>query len=297
MSRIPKQFHFVFGLKEQTEPFHLVYYLCLASCRAVNRPDRIYFYYHHEPWGRYWELARPLVTSVWVPLDPFVSDFAYPERNVARYRYAHQSDFIRLEQLLQHGGVYADIDTIFVNPFPDHLWEESFVLGREGDVVPAPGQPAQPSLCNALIMAEPGAEFGRIWLDSMQQAFDGSWSMHSTLLPESLRARQPDLVHVEPQRTFYKHAWTPEGLTTLLEGLDTDLEGVVSMHLWSHLWWSRGRRDFSSFHAGRLSAKRIAHVDTTYNVAARPYLPSSLKSRDRLRWRLRESLGRLRLFS
>jgi hypothetical protein len=143
-------------------------------------------------------------------------------------------------------------------------------------------------------MAEPGSEFGRIWLDSMQHAFDGSWSMHSTLLPESLRARQPHLIHVEPQRTFYKHAWTPEGLATLLEGLDTDFDGVVSMHLWSHLWWSRRRRDFSSFHAGRLTADRIAHVETTYNVAARPYLPPPLKRRDRLRWTLREIQQRLR---
>src|SRR5262245_1997343 len=55
MSRIPRLFHFVFGLREQREPFHLVFYLCLASCRAVARPERMYFYYHHEPWGRYWE--------------------------------------------------------------------------------------------------------------------------------------------------------------------------------------------------------------------------------------------------
>ena len=46
---IPNIFHFVFGLKEQTEPFHLMYYLCLASCIEVNTPDKVCFHYHHEP--------------------------------------------------------------------------------------------------------------------------------------------------------------------------------------------------------------------------------------------------------
>ena len=34
---IPNVYHFVFGLRPQTEPFHLMFYLCLASCLAVNR--------------------------------------------------------------------------------------------------------------------------------------------------------------------------------------------------------------------------------------------------------------------
>lgn len=91
--------------------------------------------------------------------------------------------------MLDRGGVYADIDTIFVNPFPERLWEQPFVLGWEGDVVPATGEAPRPSLCNALIMAEPGAAFGRLWLEEMRAAFDGSWSAHSTPLPERLRQR------------------------------------------------------------------------------------------------------------
>lgn len=290
MARIPRVFHFVFGLREQREPFHLAFYLCLESCRAVNRPDEIRFYFHHEPWGRYWELARRHLTLVRVPLDAFVSGYSYRDAGIARYRYAHQSDFIRLEKVLAHGGVYADIDTLFVNPFPARLFEERFVLGREGDVVPSPGEPPRPSLCNAVIMAEPGAEFGRLWLEEMPRAFDGTWSGHSTLLPERLRQRRPDLIHVEPPRTFYEHAWTREGLATLLEGLDRDLDGVVSIHLWSHLWWARGRRDFSSFHAGRLTERHVARVDTTYNVIARRHLPAPEARLDRLRRSLAERL-------
>lgn len=283
--RIPNVFHFVFGLREQREPFHLVFYLCLASCRAINRPDAIFVHYHHQPFGHYWDLACEFITPLPVEPEPLVKEFRYEDPGIAPYRYAHHADFIRLERLYAHGGVYADIDTIFVSPFPERLFRERFVLGREGDVTPGPGLAPQPSLCNAVIMAEPGAEFGRLWLDEMRNAFDGSWSGHSTLLPERLRRQHPELIHVEPQTTFYKYEWTREGIARLLEGLDTDLDGVVSIHLWSHLWWSRRRRDFSSFHAGRMTERRIARVDTTYNLIARRHLPPPRTPWARLRGR------------
>ena len=60
--RIPRIAHFVFGLRSQDEPFHLVHYLALASCRAVLDPDEIFLHCHELPYGFYWDLARPLVT-------------------------------------------------------------------------------------------------------------------------------------------------------------------------------------------------------------------------------------------
>lgn len=292
MARIPNVFHFVFGLKPQTEPFHLAHYLCIESCWRVNRPDEIVLYYHHEPHGRYWDLARRRLTLVRVPVDTPVDDFPYREAGVDRYRYAHQSDFLRLERLLDRGGVYADMDTLFVSPLPARLWEQPFVLGREGDIhVPGSDRP-RPSLCNAFIMAEPDAEFGRRWLEAMPAAFDGSWSAHSTLLPQRLGEEFPHLLHVEPPTTFYKHQWTRGGLRTLLEDLDPDFDGVASMHLWSHLWWSRDRRDFSDFHAGRMTERHIARVDTTYNVVARRFLPARTGTFDRLRRRLLDTAAR-----
>jgi|GEM_PF-758276 FkbM family methyltransferase len=270
---IPKRFHFVFGLARQTEPFHLVHYLCLASCLATQKPDAIYFYYHYEPYGAYWERIREQLVCVKIPRVEFVAQYRYPDRRVARYKYAHASDFVRLEKLLAHGGVYADLDTLFVNPLPRALYEQSFVLGRENEIFDPRTRTPRPSLCNAFIMAERDAPFGRLWLEQMPAAFDGTWSKHSTLLPNELAQQHPDLIHIEPARTFYKHMWTREGIHTLLEGLDTDNADVVSFHLWAHLWWSRWRRDFSAFHGGKLTYDYVQNVDTTYDVVARKYLP------------------------
>lgn len=272
-ARIPNQFHFVFGLKPQLEPFHLVFHLCIESCRRVNRPEQIFFYYQHEPWGAYWELTKPLVTPVRVDPPKFMTAHRYRDRQVARYRYAHYSDVVRLEQLLARGGIYADIDTLFLQPLPAALFEKSFVIGRENDVPnPRTGQPER-SLCNALLMAEPNAPFGRAWLNDIEPAFDGNWSTHACTLPQHISERHPEWVHIEPSTSFYKYMWTREDLRALLEEKHPDLRDAYSLHLWSHLWWEKERRDYSDCHAGLLTERYIAEVDTTLTLAARPFLP------------------------
>jgi hypothetical protein len=150
---IPNQFHFIFGLKEQTEPFHLAYYLCLESCRVTNQPEKIYFYYNFEPYGRYWELIKDKVELVKVNLDKFISEFNYSDKTIRQYTYAHHSDFIRLEKLIEHGGVYADIDTLFVDRIPEDLFMKKFVLGREDDIICQSTGERRRSLCNAFIMS------------------------------------------------------------------------------------------------------------------------------------------------
>lgn len=289
---IPKTFHFVYGLRRQTEPFHLLHYLCLESCRQVNHPDRIRVYHHYEPWGEYWDMIRPHVELVRVPRPEFLRRYRYEDRFVARYRYAHESDFIRLEVLLEHGGVYADIDTLFVRPVPDALFHQAFVLGREDDITDMSTGQVKPSLCNAFIMAAPGAEFARIWRREMEAAFDGSWSNHSTLLPWKLAEAHPGLIHVEPARTFYPYMWTREDFRRLFELNDRLKEGAASIHLWAHLWWTERRRDFSDFHHGHITEDEIRSRDTTFNVLARPFLPPQ---RPRLPWtrRLRYAAARV----
>lgn len=270
---MPNTFHFVYGLRPQTEPFPLAHLLCLRSCRAVNQPDEIVLHLHHEPWGRYWDLVRDDLTIV--PVEPVceVDEHDYDERLVpARYRYAHHADFLRLDALVEQGGVYADIDTIFVAPLPSHLFEQPFVIGREPPIVDERTGERRPSLCNAFLMSEPGSAFARTWRDRMAAALDG-WSHHSTLLPQELAEAHPDQVHIEPERTFFAYPSTPDGLRRLFEGCETDLDGVASIHLWSHLWWEEDRVDFSTFHGSLLTEHFVRTVDTTYGLLARPHLP------------------------
>lgn len=274
---IPNHFHFVFGLKEQNTPFHLLYYICLESCIRVNEPEKIYFYYIHEPFGPYWELIKPKLTLVKVSPNQFVKKFKYPIIGRKKLSYAHHADFIRIEKLLKKGGVYADMDTLFVEKIPQHLFEKPFVLGREPDIVSESTGEKHRSLCNAFIMAEPNAAFAQKWLDNMQLHFDGSWSNHSTVLPQKLSEEYPDEIHIEPQKSFYHFEWTKSGLKDLFERDVGELSGVYSIHLWKHLWFSSWKNDFTSFNGNLLDEEYIRSGSTTYARLAKPFLPSELE--------------------
>lgn len=268
---IPRLYHFVFGLKPQTSPFHLIHYLALESCLRVNRPDALLFHYHHEPFGEYWDLIRDRITPLRIR-RPEVA-LRYDDQGIEAYRYAHESDFVRLDVLLEHGGVYADIDTLFVRHVPDHLFAHPFVLGREDDIVCQKTGFRRQSICNAFIMSPPRSPFGTLWRERMEETFDGSWSRHSTILPAELAMIMPDDIHVEPSVTFYRFMWTREDLRHLFEGSVDPGEEVVSVHLWAHLWWSRWRKDFSGVHAAMFTEDYIRNVPTTFNLLARPHLP------------------------
>lgn len=280
MAEIPNRFHFVFGLKPQTEPFHVVHYLCLESCRRVNRPQAIHLHYHYEPYGPWWERIAPYLNLHRVEPVRFITRseayWQHPEGSFIRRSnldYAHQADFLRLQVLGEHGGVYADMDTLFVNRLPESLFDHEFVMGSEALVTdPESGQEYE-SLCNALILSRPGAGFGRCWLDEMYRLFDGTWNRHSCYGASMLQRRMPQAIHIVPRRYFYRYRATPQDIALLLQGRDTDAgTDIYSIHLWSHLWWEPSRVDFSSCNRGVLSEEFIRTVDTTYNVLARPFL-------------------------
>jgi hypothetical protein len=275
--RIPKHFHFVFGLRPQKQAFHVIHYLCLESCLQVNQPERISLYYHYMPFGPYWERIKPKLELVYVDLNPAVTGFHYADQKLNEFRYAHQADFIRLEKILQHGGVYADIDTLFLNPIGEHLYEEQFVIGREPIAwEPVDGRP-RTSLCNAFLMSEPNSSFGRRWLEAMSEAFDGSWSNHSTFLPQRLADAYPDEVHIEAEESYYGFEPSQEGLFRLFEDPHPveahKLEKFQSIHLWEHFWWDRKRIDFSPVHQGMLTEQALRTGQANYHRLARRFLP------------------------
>lgn len=275
--RIPKHFHFVFGLKPQTKPFELMHYLCLASCMEVNQPERITLYCHYMPHGPYWECIRERLEVVQVALPTVVNEYEYADPELRPLRYAHLADFVRLDQLIEYGGVYADIDTLFLKPIPEEYFDASFVIGREPDVFDAETQTGTPSLCNALLMSEPQAPFAIAWRDGMEDAFDGTWSNHSTLLPARLSEQHPDWVRVVDQDVFYSVAPSPTALFCLFEDDGPSRNQfppeACSIHLWEHLWRDEGRQDFSMFHLGLLSEEYVRSGRTMYAAHAAAYLP------------------------
>ena len=276
MNRIPNIFHFVFGLQPQTEPFHLMHYLCIASCLEVNKPDTVMFHYHHLPWGPWWDLVAPCLELHQIAPNEFISDYRYSDEKLAQWRYAHLADIARLEIIIRHGGVYADIDTLFINPLPESFFQEKFIMGKENVDWTAPAaSETGGSLCNAWLMGEPEADFARLWLEKIYENFDGSWSGHSTFLPYRLSSEYHDWVRIEPERSFFFYDGAPEGLKSIFKRPPDDVHGIYSIHLWNHIWWDRKKVDSSYFHAGRLTPEYVRYSNSAYAELARRFLPQA----------------------
>lgn len=274
VSPIPRLAHFVFGFREQSEPFHLLHYLAIESCRRLIEPEQIFLHYRNLPYGPYWELARPHLTLVTVDEIDAVAEATYDERLVpAEFRYAHHADFVRLDALLTYGGIYADIDTLFLRPFPAELFDADFVIGRESDVRDEVTGERRPSLCNALLLARPDAEFARVWRARMAVALNGTWSNHSGFLAQQLSIELPEQVRSEPPASFFPVGSEPDELARLFGADEVDVSASYSLHWWSHLWWSRERRDFSSTYGDQFTPDYITTVDTAFNRLARPFVP------------------------
>jgi len=271
---IPRVAHFVFGLQEQSEPMHFMHYASIESCRRVLAPERIYLHHRHLPWGPWWERIRPHLTLVAVEPVAAVRDADYSRGQVPEhFRYAHHADFLRLDALIEHGGVYADIDTIFVRAFPQQLFEEQFVIGREPPVRDERSGESRPSLCNALLMSERDGAFARAWRERMAAALDGSWSNHSGFLAQELSEQMSAHVSVHAERTFFAFPATVSGLSALLRERHEVPAEALSIHLWAHLWWERRRRDFSPAHAGWVTPSFVRSARSTVAELLRPYLP------------------------
>jgi hypothetical protein len=175
---------------------------------------------------------------------------------------------------------------LFVAPLPPAFFERSFIMGAEPlDDTRPEAREIGGSLCNAWMMGEPGAPFARAWLSRLRASFDGSWNAHSALLPFRLSRERPDWLHIEPQRSFFHFGWDRDGLSGMFGRSVGDLDGVHSIHLWSHCWWNADVREFSPFHAGRLTPAYVRHAGTTYARLARNFLTYDLGRQDFPTWR------------
>jgi hypothetical protein len=259
-------------MRPQREPFHLLHFLAIQSCRGAAAPDEIVLHVAELPYGVYWEMARELVTLDRIGMCVGLPIEAGPW---ASYSYAHAADVARLDILAADGGLYADIDTLFLRPIPDALWAAPAVIGREADVKYGDAPLPEPSMSNALLMAAPGSDFVVEWRRRIFAAMDGTWSGHSCRLATRLAVANPDWVHVEPQSTFHPFDHNPAGIAAMLEEplVPGSLDRTVSMHLCAHLWWEEHRRDFSRLCAFDITEARLASDETALAYAARPYLP------------------------
>lgn len=122
-------------------------------------------------------------------------------------KFAHKADIIRLEALLEYGGIYLDLDVYTIRSF-EPLRHFDTVLGLEGGV---PGLEVH-GLCNGVIISTPNSPFLKRWYESYRTFNGNVWAKHSVAKPLQLALKNPsELLVLDPYSLFYP-AWNEHGL-------------------------------------------------------------------------------------
>ena len=225
---IPKIVHFVFGFKEQTEEFHFIYAMAIASAKIMINPEKIYFWYHHEPYGRYWDFVKGFLTMEKVDIPKNLLD-----KPVKKHQ--HSADIVRLDKISKYGGIYLDIDTICVRPIDDFL-SHDIVIGQEKNY----------GLCNAIMMAHKDSKFLRDWSYAYYVYFNSeSWAECSVRLPKllSLKNTYENSLFAR-EETFLKPSYNEVHLIFNTPGYEIPKDLRIlhlwySVSVWNELpWWN-----------------------------------------------------------
>jgi len=256
-TRIPKIVHFIFGYKVTEVPvFSFTNYIAVASARAVLRPEVVMIHCLQEPVGFFWELVRPHVRLVRGReiTDIFGNEITH---------YAHKADIVRLEALLQFGGIYLDIDVVVLKPM-DSLLNYETVMGEEGE-------DGRVGLCNAVILAAPESRFVTKWYEAYKTFNREQWNYHSVVFPKELAKKYPELIEQRMYKTFHWPLWDEAGIKLMMDSYEYDYADNFAVHVWNHGVMRSASKGFSmpwcyACHSTLVSTFRAYVPDPLFSV-------------------------------
>jgi hypothetical protein len=264
LSKIPNIIHFVYGLKEQTEEFDLYKYIAIKSAHDINKPDKIFFYCYYEPYGYWWNKIKELI---------IIEKIIPPEEIYGNkiYHYAHQADIIRLQKLIERGGIYLDIDTICLKSFEDLLYND-FVMGSQtnSDNTKIYG------LCNAVILSKKDSYFAKKWLETYttfrSKGRDEYWDEHGVLIPLELSKIYVNDILVLNYNSFFYPLWYDIHNSIFNEIIDTEeYKKIILNNYCIHLWDT-----YSNTYLKTLNENIIFNKNTIYNIISRKFLKNKM---------------------
>ena len=255
-----KKIHFIVGLDKNfgEKPFILPHLISILSAKLTYPDHEIYVHYEFEPSGEYWKIAKEYVSTVKVNAPKEI----FGNRILS---FAHSADVLRLEILIELGGIYFDLDTLVLRSISD-LPLDVPIMGYEAftdeHVV---------GLCNAFIAAPPNASFLKLWYESYEDFNANDWSEHSVRRPYNIALRRPELIHIEPRTSFFSPHYDEEGLRDIFERR-VDVTKSRSIHLWESLSWK---------YMTSITLDYIVRSETTYAARAKEVL-DAFRLRDKI---------------
>jgi len=223
--RIPNIVHYVLA-NRRPRPFPWTAYLSARAAVDRLRPDRLIYHLLDavQPTGPWWEAARGLAVPSeegpgLVELIPYsLDEVPSPTSGAKLSRPEFVSDFMRIQVLLQAGGVYLDTDHVPLRPFDDLRRSHGSVWGRQTE--------DRHRVAVGCILAEPNSTTLRELLALMRRRYDGEWGHHSVDVADAYLGPGRDDAWVLGYPRMFPFGWAPDQLlrsnASLLKGSGFD---------------------------------------------------------------------------
>lgn len=226
---VPRLVHFVFLQPPDGAPYPFdcfKYASVVAALRHV-RPEAVMLHGNRVPEGFWWQRAVAAVQAAGAALvfaaraleDPGTA-FGRPLSYIQ-----HRADVLRLRALHEHGGVYLDLDVLLLRSLTP-LLRHDCTLAAEATF----------GICNAVILARPGAAFLKRWCEGYRDYRPDSWEHNNMCVPAGLARRAGrGEVNLLGQRAFFWPDFSREGLALLYESHTPGLwRHAYGVHLWEN---------------------------------------------------------------
>ncbi|CAF3575278.1 unnamed protein product [Rotaria sp. Silwood1] len=229
-NRIPSIVHFVIGQGDKDDirhryqrstPFSFINYLTFLAASRHLRPKKFFVHYYYEPNSFWWNKTK---------LDPEINITLIKRRQVKEIfkknvdHHAHRGDIMRLEVLIEYGGIYLDSDVLTLRSFVPLLNLNDVVMAHQDD---------QEAACNAVILAKKDATFLKRLYDAYQSFDQNCWDCHSVRLPGRLASIYPNEITVLPTNTFFRPSWNEK--EALYESNNYNFTPNYACHLWNKI--------------------------------------------------------------
>ena len=227
-SSIPNIIHFIWFTGPKSRDFGYINYLAIRAAHDVQKPTQIYLYNDEEPVGNpHWEAIRPYVEIVKTeaPADTGGVPLEYPQQ---------QADVVRLQKLIELGGIYLDTDMILIKPL--HTFKSRKLVfsaesyNKNGSIK---------SINAGLLMAAPNNPFLQKWLEAMPAAIKkDQWAYQSVILPVEIFEQNYLMwpsIDIRPANEFMPFTFHDEWIFGDVSN-EIRLADSYSVHMYDTFW-------------------------------------------------------------
>ena len=170
------------------KPMSFLFYLSCLSQIYILRVDALYLHGDKMPHGPHWDIIKRESKLHFVKRS-------WPNRVFSNHVNIlnHMADVFKVDVMLRYGGIYTDVDAVWINPLPSHIREYEAVASYDW---PQMYNTWPDYIQNGVLLGKKGAPFWYKYLESMKVFKDDIFGYNGILQAYKVYERNPQLLYL-----------------------------------------------------------------------------------------------------